>query len=50
MIGRTALFMHCNIDHCILMAIELAKHLKRNENKRAWTAKLAEFTAYRVRE
>jgi protoporphyrinogen oxidase len=51
LVGRTALFMHCNLDHCMLMALELAKHLRRDMNdKQAWTAQLARFTAYRVRE
>jgi hypothetical protein len=51
MVGRTALFMHCNIDHCMLMALELAKHLERSpEDKASWNAQLARFTAYRIRE
>jgi protoporphyrinogen oxidase len=51
MIGRTALFMHCNIDHCMLMALELAKHLEHSpEDKPMWTKQLAGFTKYRVRE
>ena len=51
MVGRTALFMHCNVDHCMMMALELAKHLEhRPEDKPAWTADLARFTAYRIRE
>ena len=51
MIGRTALFMHCNIDHCMLMALELAKHLEqRLGEKGAWTTELSRFTKYRVRE
>jgi protoporphyrinogen oxidase len=51
MVGRTALFMHCNIDHCMLMALELANHLRQRTNdKQAWTEHLARFTAYRVRE
>lgn len=51
MVGRTALFMHCNIDHCMLMALELARHLAhRAEDKRPWAADLARFTAYRIRE
>jgi protoporphyrinogen oxidase len=51
MVGRTALFMHCNIDHCMWMALELAKHLLNSpENKQLWSQQLAQFTAYRVRE
>jgi protoporphyrinogen oxidase len=51
MVGRTALFMHCNIDHCLWMALELAKHLLHSPgDKQAWNQQLAHFTAYRVRE
>jgi hypothetical protein len=51
MLGRTALFMHCNIDHGMWMALELAKHLLNSpEDKKRWGQQLARFTAYRVRE
>jgi hypothetical protein len=50
MIGRSALFLHCNIDHCMLMALELAKHLARPRDKLVWAGQLARFTAYRIRE
>jgi protoporphyrinogen oxidase len=51
MIGRSALFLHCNIDHCMLMALELAKHLAGSPlDKLAWAKQLARFTSYRVRE
>jgi UDP-galactopyranose mutase len=51
MIGRSALFLHCNIDHCMLMALELARHLAGcPRDKLAWSRQLARFTAYRIRE
>jgi protoporphyrinogen oxidase len=51
MIGRSALFMHCNIDHCMLMAIELADHLSGSEPRKAlWQQKAKNFLRYRIRE
>ena len=26
-VGRSALFLHCNVDHCMSMALKLARHL-----------------------
>lgn len=50
-IGRGALFLHCNIDHCMLMAIRLAEHLKHNPgSKDKWEAIRQDFFDYRVRE
>jgi protoporphyrinogen oxidase len=51
LIGRTALFLHCNIDHCILMALKLAAHLANGRHtKDGWDAIRREFFNYRVRE
>jgi protoporphyrinogen oxidase len=51
MIGRTALFLHCNIDHCMLMALKLAQYLSNGyENKKEWDAIRQDFFNYRVRE
>jgi protoporphyrinogen oxidase len=51
MIGRSALFLHCNIDHCMLMAIRLAQHLSEaHPTKEAWAATEKDFFNYRVRE
>lgn len=50
-IGRGALFLHCNIDHCMLMAIKLAGHLANGiHTKDGWDAIVREFFSYRVRE
>jgi protoporphyrinogen oxidase len=50
-IGRGALFLHCNIDHCMLMAIKLAKHLEHNHGDKAkWEPIRQDFFDYRVRE
>jgi len=49
--GRSALFLHCNIDHCMLMAINLAEHLGNpGATKDAWRPILRGFFNYRVRE
>jgi protoporphyrinogen oxidase len=51
MIGRAALFLHCNIDHCMYMAIRLARHLAEGpKNKTGWTEIQQGFSDYRVRE
>jgi len=51
MIGRTALFLHCNIDHCMSMALQLAKYLAcRPKDKEGWAKILQGFFEYRVHE
>jgi protoporphyrinogen oxidase len=50
MIGRGALFLHCNIDHCILMALKLARHLTEGNAKDEWDRMAQSFLNYRVRE
>jgi protoporphyrinogen oxidase len=51
MIGRSALFLHCNIDHCMFMAIRLAEHLESTgAHKEAWRPIQQGFLNYRVRE
>lgn len=51
MIGRTALFLHCNIDHCMDMALKLSKYIiDGNENKDKWNNIRQEFFSFRVRE
>jgi protoporphyrinogen oxidase len=51
MIGRGALFLHCNIDHCMLMAIKLSRHLAGgSDGKDAWERTRCDFFDYRVRE
>lgn len=51
-IGRSALFLHCNIDHCIVMALRLAEHLSKSEsNPIDWHDTIVpEFFKYRVRD
>ncbi len=50
LVGRGALFLHCNIDHCILMALKLAEHLASGESKEKWDETRQGFFDYRVRE
>jgi protoporphyrinogen oxidase len=51
MIGRSALFLHCNIDHCMFMAIKLAEHLENSgARKTEWRPIQRDFFNYRVRE
>ncbi len=50
-IGRGALFLHCNIDHCMLMAMKLSQHLEhKHGNKDSWETIRQDFFDYRVRE
>src|SRR5262249_22730372 len=51
MIGRSALFLHCNIDYCMLMSIRLAQHIaEAHQRKEAWAATEKDFLDNRVRE
>jgi protoporphyrinogen oxidase len=51
MIGRPALFLHCNIDHCMAMALALARHLIEGDRLRAdWQAISQKFFHYHIHE
>jgi|SRR5215469_6249918 len=50
LIGRTALFLHCNIDHCITMALTLSKHLEANHSRDEWKRIQQGFFDYHVHE
>jgi protoporphyrinogen oxidase len=51
MVGRHALFLHCNIDHCIIMADKLAKFLSGGAtDKKQWDNIVAGFYHFRVRD
>jgi protoporphyrinogen oxidase len=51
LIGRSALFLHCNIDHCMAMALKLASHLTDGDgDRREWERIRRGFFEYRVRE
>ncbi len=51
MIGRSALFLHCNIDHCMSMALQLSRHLADGcRGKNEWDDVRQRFFDYRVRE
>ncbi|HET9833615.1 MAG TPA: FAD-dependent oxidoreductase [Vicinamibacterales bacterium] len=50
-IGRSGLFLHCNIDHCMAMALKLARHLTEGKSdRREWDRMRLNFLEYRVRE
>jgi protoporphyrinogen oxidase len=51
LVGRTALFLHCNIDHCMAMALAVSRyvvdgHIAKDE----WDRVQQPFVNYRVRE
>jgi protoporphyrinogen oxidase len=49
--GRSALYLHCNIDHCIHMGIELGRFLtSRDRAKKKWDEVQNGFNSFRVRE
>jgi len=51
LVGRTALFLHCNIDHCMTMALEVSRHLMNGRpDTVGWKRTQQRFFAYRVRE
>ena len=50
-VGRSALFLHCNIDHCISMGMTLAQTLGNQPNpKNAWTNQLRGFQDFTPHE
>ncbi|MFT5206909.1 MAG: protoporphyrinogen oxidase [Candidatus Omnitrophota bacterium] len=51
-IGRSALFLHCNIDHCMVMGSELATHLTREQpSKQDWVQQVnRKYFDFYVRE
>jgi protoporphyrinogen oxidase len=49
-IGRPALFLHCNIDHGIAMALRLARFLEERADKAAWLTVQDAFLRYRIRD
>ncbi len=49
-IGRSGLFLHCNMDHCMLMGARLATFIRNGAQPRsAWEAFAQQFRYYRVR-
>jgi protoporphyrinogen oxidase len=51
LIGRSALFLHCNIDHCMAMALKLAGHLSNGHHEKTdWDQVSREFFSYQVWE
>ena len=51
LVGRSALFLHCNIDHCMTMALEVSKHVAHGHTaKDEWNRVQERFFDYRVRE
>lgn len=51
LLGRPAFFLHCNIDHCMAMALRLSELLSLEENPgEKWKSLRPEFQDYSVRE
>lgn len=43
LVGRPALFLHCNVDHCMAMALKLARFLAAGEgNREDWERSLGD--------
>jgi protoporphyrinogen oxidase len=51
-VGRRGLFLHCNIDHCILQGLELSDMILRNQwqDKEEWDKKVARFLSFAARD
>ncbi len=50
-VGRSALFLHCNIDHCMAMGMRLAKLIASGQcGKKAWAAQVKKFSGFKIRE
>ncbi|MEM7816848.1 MAG: FAD-dependent oxidoreductase [Candidatus Aenigmatarchaeota archaeon] len=51
MIGRRALFLHCNIDHSIVMGKKLAEFIKEGSNdKEKWEKIKNNFYSFKIRD
>ena len=52
MIGRGGLFLHCNIDHCIIQALELSKIILKDQwrDKEAWDGKVRRYLKFGARD
>lgn len=49
-IGRQALFLHINLDHCADIAEAAVEHVHAGGNAAAWTKKAEEYLEIRVRD
>lgn len=51
MTGKSALFLHCNIDHCITMGQRLVKFIEAGKRDKAdWRKITNDFLKFRIRE
>ena len=48
--GRQGLFLHCNIDHCVQIARDVARHLLSGGSSHAWIAHCTRYLDVRVRD
>ncbi len=48
--GRQGLFLHCNLDHCAVIAAQLVDHLERGGTAAAWAGGADRFLGLRVRD
>jgi protoporphyrinogen oxidase len=49
-IGRQGLFLHCNIDHCVQIASDVAAHIAAGGSSQAWAASAERYLQLRVRD
>ncbi|OGW74802.1 MAG: hypothetical protein A2Z72_05970 [Omnitrophica bacterium RBG_13_46_9] len=51
-IGRKGLFLHCNIDHCIIQGLELADFILQDKwrDKDLWNKKMSRFLQFCARD
>ena len=51
-VGRKGLFLHCNIDHCIIQGLELANLILKHSHKRKdlWNKKIEKFMCFSARD
>jgi len=48
--GRQGLFLHCNLDHCAVIAARLVEHLEQGRSARSWADTADRFLGVRVRD
>jgi NAD(P)-binding Rossmann-like domain len=48
--GRQALFLHCNLDHCVDIAVSMVDHILAGGNARSWVDVAEAYLDLRVRD
>ncbi|MEM9696128.1 MAG: NAD(P)-binding protein [Myxococcota bacterium] len=48
--GRQGLFLHCNLDHCAVIADDVVEHVTQGRDASSWLAQAEQYIELRVRD